>query len=203
MYHPHAADALFVRLADKRAQGFTGLVGAQAVQVDLALDAPVAPAQLARHLHPDAGAAKAQGVVGVQQRADVEIVADRVAQHLCFVALVLHGHRGRWGGCEVHHGLAAQRAGGAYGLGEEVLFSQPPLLRSRTGSSFCRTAGLLLGQRGLHLPEVGQAFENRGLGGHAWECRTQGIHPAGTGSVRGEPGVHLGPEGGADHGLRL
>ena len=75
MHHAHAADALFVRFADKAAQRITRFVAAQAVQVYLALDAPFALAQLLRHVHTHAGAAKAQVVVGVKQGGDVHLVA--------------------------------------------------------------------------------------------------------------------------------
>ena len=75
MHHTHAAYALFVRFADKAAQRVTRLVAAQAVQVNLALDAPFALAQLLRYVQAHAGAAKAQVVVGVEQGGDVHLVA--------------------------------------------------------------------------------------------------------------------------------
>jgi hypothetical protein len=57
--HAHAAQALLVGFADEPSQGFAGFVGAQAVQIDLAL-CSTAFAQLAHHVRPDAGAAVAQ-----------------------------------------------------------------------------------------------------------------------------------------------
>ena len=47
MHHAHAAQPRLVRVADELAQGLARLVHAQAVQVELALDAPVARAQAA------------------------------------------------------------------------------------------------------------------------------------------------------------
>ena len=69
MHHAHAAQADLDGLADEGGQRFARIVGAQAVQVQLALDAPLAAAQLARDVGADAGAAKAQLIVGFQQRA--------------------------------------------------------------------------------------------------------------------------------------
>ena len=51
------------------------------MQVDLVLDHPFAAAQLAQHVGTDAGPAKRQLVVGVQQRVDLEFVRDRCDQH--------------------------------------------------------------------------------------------------------------------------
>ena len=55
--------------ADELPSADAGLIHAQAVQVELALDAPVPGAQALRHLHANAGAAKAELVVGVEQGA--------------------------------------------------------------------------------------------------------------------------------------
>jgi len=82
-----------VRQADELGQGHTRLVTAQSVQVDLALDGPVALAQFMRHVRADARAAKTQGLVGVQQGADIEFIAQGVAQHRRVVFLALLGHR--------------------------------------------------------------------------------------------------------------
>ena len=87
--HAQAAQPALVRLADEAAQRLARLVGALAVQVDLRLDAPVALAQLARHLGPDAGAAEAQVLVGVQRCLGVELVAERLAHHRLLVELAL------------------------------------------------------------------------------------------------------------------
>jgi hypothetical protein len=69
VHHAHAAQADLDRLTDEGGQRFARVVGAQPVQVQLALDAPFAPAQAARDVRADAGAAKAQLLVGFQQRA--------------------------------------------------------------------------------------------------------------------------------------
>ena len=96
MHHPQAAQAVAVRDADEFGQGHAGFFGAQAVQIDLALNGPAAFAQFLRHVHPNAGAPEAQGVVGVEQTADVKAVAQGVAQNRFFVFFPLCGHRG-WG----------------------------------------------------------------------------------------------------------
>ncbi|MPN24778.1 hypothetical protein SDC9_172180 [bioreactor metagenome] len=85
MHDAHAAHARAVRQPDELAQRLAGFVRAQAVQVQLALNAPVAATQLARHVQTDAGAAKAQLIVHVQQGADIELVAHGFAQHILFV----------------------------------------------------------------------------------------------------------------------
>ena len=81
----HAAQAGAVRQADEFAQRLARVVAAQAVQVELALDAPVPAAQLACHVYADTGAAKTELVVHVQQGAHVELVAHGLAQHVLFV----------------------------------------------------------------------------------------------------------------------
>ena len=91
MHHAHAANAGAKRQANEFAEGLAGFVGAQAVQVELALNAPVSAAQLVGHVRADAGAAKAQLVVGVQQGADVEGVAERLEHHAAFVEFALLG----------------------------------------------------------------------------------------------------------------
>ena len=83
------------RLADETAQGLAGVIAPQAVQVELALDAPVATAQLARHIGADAGPAKAQQFVGIEQGAHVKLVTDGLVQDRLFVVLVAHYHRRR------------------------------------------------------------------------------------------------------------
>ena len=95
MHHTYAAYALFVGLADEAAEGIARLVAAQAVQVQLALDGPLALAQALQHVDADAGAAVAQGVVGLQQATGVEAVADGFHQHRLFVALQLDRQRRR------------------------------------------------------------------------------------------------------------
>jgi len=95
MHHPHTADAVAVALTDEGAQHLARAVAPQAMQIDFALDAPFALAQPARHLGADAGAAKAQCFVGVEQRAHVETVADGLLQHRLFVEQQLQRNRRR------------------------------------------------------------------------------------------------------------
>ena len=91
VHHAHAAQTGAPGLAQEGAQGFARLVGAQAVQIHLSLHGPVAAAQPGGHVGADAGAAKAQVLVHVQQRAGVELVAQGFAQHPRLVQLALHG----------------------------------------------------------------------------------------------------------------
>ena len=120
VYHAHAADAVLVRLADEVAQGLACIVAAQAVQVELALDAPVAPAQFARHIGADAGLAKAHVLVSLHQRADVKLVADGFDQHGLVVQL---GLAGDWFGPRFNDHCAAlvgQRVHNPGGVDEQV-----------------------------------------------------------------------------------
>jgi hypothetical protein len=94
VHDAHAAHARAVRQPDELAQRLAGFVRAQAVQVQLALNAPVAATQLAGHVETDAGAAKAQLIVHVQQGADIELVAHGFAQHVLFVQHHLQRQRG-------------------------------------------------------------------------------------------------------------
>jgi hypothetical protein len=116
MHHAHAAQAGAVRQADELAQGLARLIHAQAVQIELALDAPLARAQPARHVRAHARAAKAQLVVHVQQGADVELVAQRFMQHARLVQLALHRQglgrhgAGQWRSCWPLSGCTAPTA---------------------------------------------------------------------------------------------
>jgi hypothetical protein len=65
------------------------LFAAQAVQVDLGLDRPVAAAQAGHDVWAHARAAKAQAVVGEQQRLDVDLVGPGLAQRGLLVGLAL------------------------------------------------------------------------------------------------------------------
>ena len=97
MHHAQAPQALSVGDADEFGQCHTGLVAAQAMKVDLALNGPAAFAQLLRHVDADAGTPKTQGVIRVEQSAHIKTIAQGVAQHRFFVFFALQGHR-RWGG---------------------------------------------------------------------------------------------------------
>ena len=89
----HAAQPGAVRQADELAQRLARFVAAQAVQVELALDAPAARAQLARYVLANAGAAKAQLIVHIQQGADVELIAHGFVQHPFLIQLMLQAAR--------------------------------------------------------------------------------------------------------------
>src|SRR6185369_8772826 len=62
VHYAHAAPTSTVRFADERGQRLARFLAAQAVQVDLALDAPVALAQLARDVGAYARPPQAQRV---------------------------------------------------------------------------------------------------------------------------------------------
>ncbi|MDT4869849.1 hypothetical protein FQZ97_1048980 [compost metagenome] len=127
--------------ADEAAKGFAGFVGAQAVQVDLALDAPAALAKLAHHVRPEARAAEAQHLVGVQQGLDVELVGQRLSHHRGLVKLALHGQR-------LHRHRAPLDAAGVgdglnrtHGAGEQAVLAfapQPGLARGFALNGFGR-----------------------------------------------------------------
>jgi hypothetical protein len=105
------------------------------VQVQLALNAPVARAQAARDLHPDAGAAKAELVVGVEQAAHVKVVADGFHQHPFFVQPVLQRQGlGRGGGqfCQIAVG---QRMHLPHGAAEQLALCLQPRSASRRAFS--------------------------------------------------------------------
>ncbi|MNT77138.1 hypothetical protein D3C72_2162190 [compost metagenome] len=89
VYNAHAAQALAVRQADEVAQRLARLVGPQAVQVNLALDAPMPCTQLVHHVAANAFAAKAQLFVGIEQRAGIEFVAHGLDQHTLLIRPVL------------------------------------------------------------------------------------------------------------------
>jgi hypothetical protein len=93
VHHAHAALAPARGFAQEAQQGFTRLFTAQPVQVDLGLDRPVAAAQACRHVVTDAGAAKAQAVVGQQQRLDVDLVGPGLQQRRAFVRVALQRQR--------------------------------------------------------------------------------------------------------------
>ncbi len=89
MHHAYAAQAGAVRQANELAQRLTRFIGAQAVQIQLTLDAPVPAAQLVRHVQANAGAAKAELVIHIQQGAHVELIAHGLAQHPLLIQLML------------------------------------------------------------------------------------------------------------------
>lgn len=97
MHHAHAAQAGLVGFADESAQRIARVLAAKTVQVELALNAPVAPAQLAHHVRAHARAAKTQRFIGVQQRFDIKLVRQGFAHHGQLVALLLLGNGG-WPG---------------------------------------------------------------------------------------------------------
>ena len=126
MHHPHAAHPPAVAVADEGGQRLARIVAAQAVQVDLALDAPVAPAQLPRHVQAHARAAVAQGVVHVQQGRGVELVGQGLLQHALLVQLLLHGHRRRQLARVFHPAMPGQRLHRAGGALEQVALGVQP-----------------------------------------------------------------------------
>jgi hypothetical protein len=95
VHDAHAAHARAVRQPDELAQRLAASSERRPCRSSLALNAPVAATQLARHVETDAGAAKAQLIVHVQQGADIELVAHGFAQHILFVQHHLQRQRAR------------------------------------------------------------------------------------------------------------
>ena len=129
MHHPHAANALLVGGADKSHQRLARLVGAQAMQIDLALHRPLPPAQLGGDIQPDAGAAKTEVVVGVEHAVDINHVADRFLQGRRVVACLLLRNRCRWCGPQVRPVLVHQGLNHAYRGPKQVVLHPTRLLR--------------------------------------------------------------------------
>ena len=84
-------------LAHKLREGVTGLLTAQAVQIHLALNAPVSAAQLAGDIGPDAWTSETQLVVDIEQGGDVEFIAQAGFEDSLIVTLLLEcpGRGGR------------------------------------------------------------------------------------------------------------
>ena len=130
------------------------------MQVELALNAPVAPAQLAHHVRTHAGAAKTQRFVGVQQGLDIEFIGQRLLHHGPVVELLLFGNRRRLG--QHQHGLVTgpvfdrQGDDAADGMRKQVFFG------ARLGGCGLAfgLAGLLALHARLHLaPDELQVFK--------------------------------------------
>ena len=159
MHHAHAAHAGALRVADELTKRLARFLGAQAVQVDLPLHRPMAAPQLRQYIGADAGAAKAQVFIHLQQRAGVEFVRDGFAQHGLLVALALQRlrrHRGR----RVHRPpMRAQRLCGADGARKQVLLGARLLLGGRAHCGFLGGAGLGLSQLLLQRLQVLQRFD--------------------------------------------
>ena len=109
VHHAHTAQALLVDLADELAELLARLVNAQAVQIDLRLDGPLAAAQLARDVGAHPGPAIAQVLVGVEQGARVEFVAQGFLQGGLLVALALDRQGLGFGRLERRLGWGSQR----------------------------------------------------------------------------------------------
>ncbi len=149
---------------DEFPQGFARLVGAQAVQVELALDAPVSGAQPVRHVGADAGTPEAELVVHVQQRAHVEFVADRFMEHALLVEFALHGLR--LGGLG-HMPAALLRAAQGLHRTDRVLEEHALGPRAARGLlPLAQQPGLALGGLGQRLAQRLQILEGAGFHGH-------------------------------------
>jgi hypothetical protein len=116
------------------------------MQVDLALDAPVAAAQLAGHVDAHAGTAEAQRFVDLQQRGRVEFVADGFMQHAPVVQPALRGHRGDRFRRMVHAAVPGQRLHLAGGALEQVLIGIGALLRFGAARGLLARDALALGE---------------------------------------------------------
>ena len=89
MHHSHTPNAVLVRLSNEGCQGQTRFIAAQTMQIDFALNGPVAFAQFARYLRANAGPSETQGFVGVEQGADIKLIAQGVLDDLRFVFMQL------------------------------------------------------------------------------------------------------------------
>ena len=143
MYHTHAAQPCAVREANELPQRLACFVRAQAVQVQVALNAPVPAAQLACHVQANAGAAKAHLVIHVQQGADVKLIAHGFQQHALFIQLQLQGAGCGRLGLKLHTLLGGERCDRADIVRKQMAF---PL-----GGGFGLLAGLFCGFAALAL----------------------------------------------------
>ena len=167
--HPHAANAVLVRLAHEAAQRLAGFVGAQPVQINLALNRPFSTAQVLHHIWPHPHAAKAQALIGLEQAADIDQVAHGLLQGLYFVQLVLQQGFG-WRRRRAHMGFAV----GAQGFyrtdcsaKQVLLLPRTALLQSALGGGLARVL-LAGGNFFLHLLEFGQRMHGEWL--HSKPC---------------------------------
>ena len=162
VHHPQATQSLAVRQADEFRQGHTGFVAAQTVQIDLALDRPIAFAQFVDHIAPNAGASEAQRIVGVEQGAGIELVAQAIAQHrlVVFLALVRNGRRA--GAIELDQVVRGQALHGTHGTHKQVAFGFALARCQRLGR--CQGLGLRmgLGQLLAHFFQVLQRIDFHG-----------------------------------------
>ena len=148
MHHTHTAQTLAVRFANELGQRHAGLVTAQAVQIDLALNGPVSLAQLAGDVGAHPRTSEAQGFIGVEQGADIKFVGQRITQGCSLVLLELPGHR--LGGRAGQPALLSigQRADGPHGARKQLLLGLPFFLLGLQGGLLGALA-LTLGQQGL------------------------------------------------------
>ena len=114
------------------------------------------------HVDADAGPAKTQRIVDVQQGAGIELVADGFEQHPLVVQLLLHGNRRRLIGRQVHAAVRAHRLHGAGGAHEKIPLRMRVPLGVAPGGFLRRRNLLLLGQLLLDVVQVLQ-----GLGFHS------------------------------------
>ena len=134
--------------------------GAQAVQIHVALNAPVSGAQLVHYVTANAGAAKAQLLIGVQQSAGVEFVAHGFLQHALFIGPVLQGQWVGWqvgGAGAVVVGQGVHRADSlAKQLTVALGLAQGLLARLRFCFALCNLLALKNHQRFTQLLEISQ-----------------------------------------------
>ena len=155
--HPHAAQAVTHRDTQELGELLARLVAPQAVQVELPLDRPHAAPQLAHHLRPDPVAAPRQRVVGLQQRLDIELVGDCLAQHRGLVAFTLARQRLDPWSRQRHRRHTAQRHDRPNGVLEQVALAQFACSVGTCFSLAPRRLGSGLRQRLLQCGQVVQA----------------------------------------------
>lgn len=165
MHHANAAQTGLMAVPDELAQSFARLIGAQAMQVDLALDAPVSLAQFSHDIVAQSRTPEAQVLVGVQQGLHVEFVRQGLLHHGLLVALALH-RSGRDGGrAVVYPPLVGQRPHRADCQLKQAALALLPLGTLALGRRLC-SGGLGTGaQFAPQLTQIGQR-----LNFHARHC---------------------------------
>ena len=162
MHHPQATHAAAVAIAHIVGQQVARFVSVVAVQIELALQGPVAPPQFVDHVGPDARAAKTQAVVGQQQAFKRDLVGQRFGQGSGLVELSLpRVGQGAW---QVQFGQLTIRQAvyRAHGAGKQVGAGLLLAGQGTLGSQFLRDA--LGGFSGLALHGFTQLTQVRQAG---------------------------------------
>ena len=159
VHHAQAAQTLLVRFANEGGQRQTRFVAAQSVQINFFLNRPFAFAKLVRHIAANAGTAKAQHLVGVEQGAGIELVAQGVAQHGLIVLLPLQRYGGHRHGFLNQLFFVRQSLDRTDGHRKQVFVRMRFALGSGQSSGFGDFVGMRLRDVFLNLFQVGKGIE--------------------------------------------